>query len=226
MSATQTNGIYHSAIVGMGRTGTTIVREILTYIYETNNVKVNNSYHMGALVYSHFRKHKEIDFDNKIIICKRDLRDVLASNFRSVSIPEARAYNDKLFILENLNNYPSNYKIYKEKYGVSSEHILKEGKKLIQEGWNQWIDHVDYIFCYEDYMKNPKQIIQELADLVNCKNINIEKAINVTLEWKQKHPAHISNNGQINSWHDIFSEAQEKLILDNFGEWMKEQGYI
>ena len=65
--------------------------------------------------------------------------------------------------------------------GVSSEHILKEGKKLIQKGWNQWIDHVDYIFCYENYMKNPKQIIQELADLVNCKNINIEKVADIYL---------------------------------------------
>ena len=44
---------------------------------------------------------------------------------------------------------------YDYEYFIPEHQILKQGHKMIDDGWN-WIDGVDYIFCYEDYMKKIK----------------------------------------------------------------------
>ena len=133
----------NSAIVGMGRTGTTALREILLYLYKINKAKgISNSFRKGPLRYSHWDKSC-IDFkESVVIICKRDLRDVLASN------------------------------------------------------------------------------------LINFPKRNSVGAFEASQAWKIKHPKHITNSGATQSWHDIFSEAQEKVIIDNFSYWLKKQGYI
>ena len=217
----------NSAIVGMGRTGTTALREILLYLYKINKAKgISSGFRKGPLRYSDWDKSC-IDFkESVVIIYKRDLRDVLASTFRSISTKGLRMYNDDKFLLKNIKNYPPNFRIYKKIYGIPENEIIEYGKKLIDEGWDQWISGVDYIFCYESFIRDPYKIINEVSDLINFPKRNSAGAFEASQAWKIKHPKHITNSGATQSWHDIFSEAQEKVIIDNFGHWLKKQGYI
>ena len=89
--------LYDSAVVGIGRSGTTLVFNLLDNFYDQHTEKNPDS--SFILEYEHWEKRK-IDFipNKKIIICKRDLRDILASAFRSVSNKNYRMYNDKIFL--------------------------------------------------------------------------------------------------------------------------------
>ena len=218
------NMLYDSAVVGIGRSGTTLVFNLLDNFYNQHTEKNPDS--SFKLEYEHWKKHK-ISFtpDKKIIICKRDLRDILASAFRSVSNKNSRMYNDKDFLLSEIKNYPPNFKKYKDQYGVTEDLIITTGEKFIKKVWEQWIGHVDYIFHYEEYMKDPLKIIKELANLINFKG-DLNHAYQKTLDWKKENPNHITNNGLSNAWNDIFSKAQEDVILNNFKDWLHEQNYI
>ena len=230
------NTLYDSAIVGIGRSGTTLVYNLLDSFYgqqrkkypklNYNPVGTGMANSKSYLEYEHWDKNR-IKFEptKKIIICKRDLRDVFASGFRGVAIKNTRMYNDKNFLLSEIKNYPSNFKKYKECYGITETHLINEGNNMIKKGWDQWIEHVDYIFHYEKYMENPHKIIKELADLINFKG-DLNEAYQYTLNWKQRNPNHISNKGLSNSWDDIFSKAQEDVILNNFKDWLYQQNYI
>ena len=97
-------------------------------------------------------------------------------------------------------------------------------------GWYDWLPHVNYIFHYEEYMKNKEKIAKELSVAITGNHnrcLDLQRAIRVTEEWKKDNPQHLSpSKGKSNAWGDIFSSAQEKVILDNFGGWMREYDYI
>tara|TARA_R110000824_G_scaffold10931_1_gene47809 strand:+ start:6781 stop:7437 length:657 start_codon:yes stop_codon:yes gene_type:complete len=212
------NNISSIGIVGMGRTGTTLLREILKSLFvqnerDPNDIKSKHWYEDGDETMAHL-----------LIMCRRDLRDSMASSFR-----DCHTYDNKNFNIQTMiNPYPKNFKIYKEHYGVPKEEILKLGNKLMNEGWNKWKPYVHYIFHYEAYMENPQKIIQEIVDFFNFKNpVSISKAIKSAEDWLKEHPKHSSpSKGKSNSWYDIFSQTQEEVILDNFKDWMLEYNYI
>ena len=65
----------------------------------------------------------------------------------------------------------------------------------------------------------------ETKEILMVAYMNAE-AYQKTLDWKKENPNHITNNGLSNAWNDIFSKAQEDVILNNFKDWLHEQNYI
>jgi len=205
-------------IVGFGRSGTTLVANMITNFFSQEN--------RGDTVFAEhwYTGYEKKENENEILIlCRRDLRDVLASGLRDVD-----TLGDDKFTIDKMQKpFPTNFKVYKEKYGVQEDDLISFGRKHIEEGWYDWLPHVKYIFHYEAYMENRQLIAKELAELVGCNNVDINAAIEFTEEWKKNNPKHITAaKGKTNVWHDVFSEAQEKIIIDNFGHWMREYGYI
>ena len=207
-------------IVGFGRSGTTLVANMIENFFSQEERGSGDS----VFADHWFRKPRAIQSRNEILIlCRRDLRDVLASGLRDMD-----SMGGEKFTIDKMKKpFPTNFKVYKEKYGVQEDEIISFGRKHIEEGWYDWLPHVKYIFHYEAYMENRQLIAKELAELVGCNNVDINAAIEFTEEWKKNNPKHITDaKGKTNVWHDVFSEAQEKIIIDNFGHWMREYGYI
>lgn len=203
-------------IVGFGRSGTTLVANMIKNFFSQENRK-------DEVFADHWYNRRGKNKNEILILCRRDLRDVLASGLRDIE----KLGDDKFIIDKMKKPFPTNFKVYKEKYGVQEDDLISFGKKHIEEGWYDWLPHVKYIFHYEAYMENRQLIAKELAELVGCSNVDINEAIEFTEWWKQNNPKHITDaKGKTNAWHDIFSEAQEKIIIDNFGHWMREYGYI
>ena len=204
-------------IVGFGRSGTTLVRLMITNFFSQENRGDDSVFS------DHWYTRREKKENEILILCRRDLRDVLASGLRDIE-----NLGDDKFIIDKMKKpFPTNFKVYKEKYGVQEDDLISFGRKHIEEGWYDWLPHVKYIFHYEAYMENRQLIAKELAELVGCSNVDINEAIEFTEEWKKNNPKHITDaKGKTNAWHDIFSKAQEKIIIDNFGHWMREYGYI
>jgi hypothetical protein len=206
-------------IVGFGRSGTTLVANMIENFFSQENLTGNSVFADHWYI-----KRRAARSNNEILIlCRRDLRDVLASGLRDMDT----LGEDKFTIDKMQKPFPKNFKVYKEKYGVQEDELISFGRKHIEEGWYDWLPHVKYIFHYEAYMENKQLIAEELAELVGCNNVDINEAIEFTEEWKKNNPKHITDaKGKTNVWHDVFSEAQEKIIIDNFGHWMREYGYI
>lgn len=225
------------SIVGMGRTGTTLVRSVIEH--------AEGGSRCGYYHFKTERKERK-GSDEKWIICRRDFRDVLASNFRSTI--RTNPYGDlKDFIDCKDNPCPENYKLFRveyqakmsreskaeyenERFGpryfISEDQIISQGKKSLEEGWYKWLPEVDYIFHYEAYMEDKEKVITELLSKVGIGGVNAKECIEASDNWLKKNPFHASNKGIINGWKDVFSSVQEQLIIDEFGDWMREYNYI
>jgi hypothetical protein len=205
------------AIVGFGRSGTHITKEILKNLYNQKGRPVKN------ITNKHWYSKGDEKMANILISCRRDLRDVLASGYRNI-----HTSNNNNYLVSEMNPpYPLNFRIWKDKWGIPERDIIDFGKKHLKNGWDDWMPYVNYIFHYEAYMENPQKIIQELADLVKIKNPNITEAIQATKDFLKRKPSHQSpTKGKSNAWGDIFSKAQEKVIIDNFGYWLRNYNYI
>lgn len=229
---------YHGnvIIVGMGRSGTTLLREILHRAFGSKRVE----YYHWPRDYSNKRgsgKKHEKDF---WIICQRDFRDVLASGIRNmiqrsphVDAMEEYRVTENQIPPEGFKKFRVDYhykeEYYNYEYFIPEHQILKQGHKMIDDGWDYWIDDVDYIFCYEDYMKDKNKVVTDLMDKIPFNKVYdypVDDLIGQTNIWLGKHPEHASNNGKINGWSDVFSEKQEQIIIREFGSWLKSQGYI
>lgn len=229
---------YHGnvIIVGMGRSGTTLLREILHRAFGSKRVE----YYHWPRDYSNKRgsgKKHEKDF---WIICQRDFRDVLASGIRNmiqrsphVDAMEEYRVTENQIPPEGFKKFRVDYhykeEYYNYEYFIPEYQILKQGHKMIDDGWDYWIDDVDYIFCYEDYMKDKNKVVTDLMDKIPFNKVYdypVDDLIGQTNIWLGKHPEHASNNGKINGWSDVFSEKQEQIIIREFGSWLKSQGYI
>jgi len=203
-------------IVGFGRSGTTLTANTIRNFLSQENRE-------DTVFAEHWYKDYSRREDDILILCRRDLRDVLASGLRDID----KINEDKFIINKMKEPFPNDFKVYKEKFGVTEKDLVHFGNKHITEGWYDWLPHVNYIFHYEAYMEDKQRITKELARLVNCNNVDINVAIESTEKWKKNNPIHVTDaKGKTNAWQDIFSEAQEKIIIDNFGNWMKEYGYI
>jgi hypothetical protein len=223
-------------VVGMGRSGTTLLREILHRAFGSKRVEYyhwprNYSIHRGS-----GKKHEK-DF---WIICQRDFRDVLASGIRNMiqRVPHKNVM-EEYRVTEN-NTPPDGFKKFRVDYHYKKEYydyeyfipehqILKQGHKIIEDGWDYWIDRVDYIFCYEDYMKDRNKVVTDLMNKIPFDKVYdypVDDLIGQTDVWLGVNPEHASNGGKINGWSDVFSEKQEQIIIREFGGWLKSQGYI
>ena len=235
------------AVVGMGRTGTTLVKNILTYVIESMGIdptgKDETRENFGPLKYFHWKRERPGDKRDteKWVICRRDFRDVLASGFRSTIRQHPEKSGVRRFIDSKDNPCPENYKQFKVeyhdtnyvppdgdvKYFIPKNQILEQGTKIIDEGWYKWLaTGVDYIFHYESYMDNKEKVITEMLHKLNLSGCTAKECIEVSDEWLRNNPRHASNNGIINGWEDVFSPTQEQLIIDEFGDWMREYNYI
>ena len=234
------------AVVGMGRTGTTLVKNILTYTIDAMGIdptgKDETRENFGPLKYFHWKRERPGDKRDteKCVICRRDFRDVLASGFRSTIRQHPDRSGVRRFIESKDNPCPENYKKFKvmssevfppqdsnRKYFIPKDEILEQGKMIIDEGWYKWLAAgVDYIFHYEAFMKNKEKVITEMLHKLDISGFTAKECIEVSDEWLRNNPRHASNNGIINGWKDVFSPTQEQLIIDEFGGWMKEYNYI
>ena len=229
---------YHGnvIIVGMGRSGTTLLREILHRAFGSKRVE----YYHWPRDYTNKRGSGKKDEKDFWIICQRDFRDVLASGIRNMiqrsphvdAIEEYRVTENQI-PPEGFKKFRVDYhykeEYYDYEYFIPEHQILKQGHKMIDDGWNYWIDGVDYIFCYEDYMKDKNKVVTDLMDKIPFNKVYdypVDDLIGQTNIWLGKHPEHASNNGKINGWSDVFSEKQEQIIIREFGSWLKSQGYI
>ena len=223
-------------IVGMCRSGTTLLREILHRAFGSKRVEYyhwprNYSIHRGS-----GKKHEK-DF---WIICQRDFRDVLASGIRNmiqrsphVDAMEEYRVTENQIPPEGFKKFRVDYhykeEYYNYEYFIPEHQILKQGHKIIEDGWDYWIDRVDYIFCYEDYMKDRNKVVTDLMNKIPFNKVYdypVDDLIGQTDVWLGVNPEHASNGGKINGWSDVFSEKQEQIIIREFGGWLKSQGYI
>ena len=224
-------------IVGIGRSGTTLLREILHRAFGSTRVE----YYHWPRDYSNKRgmngKKHEKDF---WIICQRDFRDVLASGIRNMiqrsphvdAVEEYRVTENQI-PPEGFKKFRVDYhykeEYYDYEYFIPEHQILKQGHKMIDDGWNYWINNVDYIFCYEDYMKDKNKVVTDLMNKIPFNKVYdypVDDLIGQADAWLGTNPQHASNGGKINGWSDVFSEKQEQIIIREFGGWLKEQGYI
>ena len=223
-------------VVGMGRSGTTLLREILHRAFGSKRVEYyhwprNYSIHRGRC-----KKHEK-DF---WIICQRDFRDVLASGIRNMiqrvpheAVMEEYRVTENQIPPEGFKKFRVDYhykeEYYDYEYFIHEHQILKQGHKIIEDGWDYWIDRVDYIFCYEDYMKDRNKVVTDLMNKIPFDKVYdypVDDLIGQTDVWLGVNPEHASNGGKINGWSDVFSEKQEQIIIREFGGWLKSQGYI
>ena len=217
------------SIVGLGRSGTTLVKQIIILLFKNCN-------------YSHWRDErgpkKPLEF---WVLCRRDFRAILASSFRG-SIKYAMSKNEKLekFTDSENNRRPNNYRLIYDKYFVPTTQIINMGGRMLINGFKRWEEEggIDYIFNYEEFMSDKEKSIINLLTALNFKlkeidksnliKINkktIDKCIKCTDEWLKKHPTHATNSG-INKWDDIFSDMQIKIIEREFGYWLKRFNYL
>ena len=113
--------------------------------------------------------------------------------------------------IESMKHYKEEY--YDYEYFIPEHQILKQGHKIIEDGWDYWIDRVDYIFCYEDYMKDRNKVVTDLMNKIPFDKVYdypVDDLIGQTDVWLGVNPEHASNGGKINGWSDVFSEKQEQ----------------
>ena len=223
-------------VVGMGRSGTTLLREILHRAFGSKRVEYYHWPRNYSIQRGSGKKHEK-DF---WIICQRDFRDVLASGIRNmiqrsphVDAMEEYRVTENQIPPEGFKKFRVDYhykeEYYNYEYFIPEYQILKQGHKIIEDGWDYWIDRVDYIFCYEDYMKDRNKVVTDLMNKIPFDKVYdypVDDLIGQTDVWLGVNPEHASNGGKINGWSDVFSEKQEQIIIREFGGWLKSQGYI
>jgi len=223
-------------VVGMGRSGTTLLREILHRAFGSKRVEYYHWPRNYSIQRGSGKKHEK-DF---WIICQRDFRDVLASGIRNMiqRVPHEKVMEEYRVTQNNIPpdgfkkfrvDYHYKKEYYDYEYFIPEYQILKQGHKIIEDGWDYWIDRVDYIFCYEDYMKDRNKVVTDLMNKIPFDKVYdypVDDLIGQTDVWLGVNPEHASNGGKINGWSDVFSEKQEQIIIREFGGWLKSQGYI
>ena len=223
-------------VVGMGRSGTTLLREILPRAFGSKRVEYYHWPRNYSIQRGSGKKHEK-DF---WIICQRDFRDVLASGIRNMiqrvpheDVMEEYRVTENQIPPEGFKKFRVDYhykeEYYDYEYFIPEHQILKQGHKMIEDGWDYWIDRVDYIFCYEDYMKDRNKVVTDLMNKIPFDKVYdypVDDLIGQTDVWLGVNPEHASNGGKINGWSDVFSEKQEQIIIREFGGWLKSQGYI
>jgi hypothetical protein len=223
-------------VVGMGRSGTTLLREILHRAFGSKRVEYYHWPRNYSIQRGSGKKHEK-DF---WIICQRDFRDVLASGIRNMiqRVPHKNVMEEYRVTQNNIPpdgfkkfrvDYHYKKEYYDYEYFIPEYQILKQGHKIIEDGWDYWIDRVDYIFCYEDYMKDRNKVVTDLMNKIPFDKVYdypVDDLIGQTDVWLGVNPEHASNGGKINGWSDVFSEKQEQIIIREFGGWLKSQGYI
>ena len=223
-------------VVGMGRSGTTLLREILHRAFGSKRVEYYHWPRNYSIQRGSGKKHEK-DF---WIICQRDFRDVLASGIRNMiqrvphkDVMEEYRVTENQIPPEGFKKFRVDYhyidEYYDYEYFIPEHQILKQGHKMIEDGWDYWIDRVDYIFCYEDYMKDRNKVVTDLMNKIPFDKVYdypVDDLIGQTDVWLGVNPEHASNGGKINGWSDVFSEKQEQIIIREFGGWLKSQGYI
>ena len=223
-------------VVGMGRSGTTLLREILHRAFGSKRVEYYHCPRNYSIQRGSGKKHEK-DF---WIICQRDFRDVLASGIRNMiqrvpheDVMEEYRVTENQIPPEGFKKFRVDYhykeEYYDYEYFIPEHQILKQGHKMIEDGWDYWIDRVDYIFCYEDYMKDRNKVVTDLMNKIPFDKVYdypVDDLIGQTDVWLGVNPEHASNGGKINGWSDVFSEKQEQIIIREFGGWLKSQGYI
>ena len=223
-------------VVGMGRSGTALLREILHRAFGSKRVEYYHWPRNYSIQRGSGKKHEK-DF---WIICQRDFRDVLASGIRNMiqrvpheDVMEEYRVTENQIPPEGFKKFRVDYhykeEYYDYEYFIPEHQILKQGHKMIEDGWDYWIDRVDYIFCYEDYMKDRNKVVTDLMNKIQFDKVYdypVDDLIGQTDVWLGVNPEHASNGGKINGWSDVFSEKQEQIIIREFGGWLKSQGYI
>ena len=223
-------------VVGMGRSGTTLLREILHRAFGSKRVEYYHCPRNYSIQRGSGKKHEK----DLWIICQRDFRDVLASGIRNMiqrvpheDVMEEYRVTENQIPPEGFKKFRVDYhykeEYYDYEYFIPEHQILKQGHKMIEDGWDYWIDRVDYIFCYEDYMKDRNKVVTDLMNKIPFDKVYdypVDDLIGQTDVWLGVNPEHASNGGKINGWSDVFSEKQEQIIIREFGGWLKSQGYI
>ena len=160
-------------VVGMGRSGTTLLREILHRAFGSKRVEYYHWPRNYSIQRGSGKKHEK-DF---WIICQRDFRDVLASGIRNMiqrvpheDVMEEYRVTENQIPPEGFKKFRVDYhykeEYYDYEYFIPEHQILKQGHKMIEDGWDYWIDRVDYIFCYEDYMKDRNKVVTDLMNKI------------------------------------------------------------
>ena len=139
-----------------------------------------NFWHIGLI--------KKVFPDSKIIICNRDLRDVVTSLYL------LKMDNPFIYDLKELNDYTNAF------YDIASH-------------WKNLLQKDLYIFDYENFVENQesegKRLFKYLNLQFNKKFLNIEKnktgiRTSSNFQLKQK-----INNTSINRWKNYESELSE-----------------
>ena len=160
-------------VVGIGRSGTTLLREILHRAFGSKRVEYYHWPRDYSIKRGSGKKHEK-DF---WIICQRDFRDVLASGIRNMiqRIPHEDAIEEYRVTKNQIPpdgfkkfrvDYHYKEEYYDYEYFIPEHQILRQGHKMIDDGWDYWIDRVDYIFCYEDYMNDRNKVVTDLMNKI------------------------------------------------------------
>lgn len=205
------------AIVGMGRSGSTVLYNLAKACLRRSGLKV-----FGALCSipqaSDEIKKAENDMDavvlkthaysrflhewaDAILTPKRDLRDALASTRR-----------------------------YMPHRATNPAEIIKECKGMTK-AHDDWMPYADYRFVYEDYKRDPLVEIEKLANFLETR-IGAQEVLEDMKDLHKKGYEdticarnHITDGG-VGTYGNTLTPSEVALIEEKFGWWLDREGYL
>jgi hypothetical protein len=202
------------------RSGSTLLFNICRLLFEQLHGKDNvyaiwhelfkeNMQKQHNIVKTHEKNEKYLPWSHKKITSIRDIRYVIASYFE-----------------------------FNQKFKINNPEILKDVCNAFKTIIDNGINMSDYVFVYEEYFKNQKKVILELAACLELplEKINVPEILNKIDEIKnrkynefdrtktQMHPNHISPNSNKDIKERITQE-QLAFIESNCSGFLKKHGY-
>jgi len=209
-------------LTGVGRSGTTYFRQILSYLSSKDEINFPYHKHHGLL--------SEINSDDIIFTPCRDLRDVIVSRWRII-LSEEEKYNEveeRIMTKEEIDEELKPTSVLNSQLKDIVCNINNYGEQVKLINYHQFINNPEYIldcisFCIGKNV-NSSLYLKELEKFSFKKNKERANKLNSFLDW-DGHGIHGHHcyKGEVGGWkkyipkeyHDYVYTTLKSLLLQN-----------